>query len=448
MTHRAATTGLALAACLLLGLAAAARADWLQPDPSYREQQMLLRLAARDTTGHADDPGRLDSLGAVLLKLARLDEAERVFRRSLELRPGGDAAKAALGKLALFDDRLGEAESLLAGAAAEPGAAADLFAARIRRGEYAEAAAMARDANQEGYGPLLERMAAQPVYAVAPGRDHASLMWESAYPVPLVRVKLNGQSVLMGIDTGIGDLLIDESAARLSRIERVPAQRVEFWCGSRVAVRNAIVQRLEIGGLRIERLPAGTLSLRRWSVEVHPHSEPVAGIIGLNLLRRFTSTLDYRNQRLELRPLDAPLAVSNDASRVPFQIWGVNELTVFGSLAGSRRMALVVQTGVPGCGVGAPSEVFDEIGVKPGRLSRLAKGAGSFLQGRPWTAVVVPAVVVGPVAKDQVPGWLGALDSSELWRHGVRRDALLSSEFFRGRRVTIDWRARELVFEE
>jgi len=134
--------------------------------------------------------------------------------------------------------------------------------------------------------------------------------------------------------------------------------------------------------------------------------------------------------------------------RVPFQIWGINELTVFGSLAGGRTMAMVVQTGVPGCGVGAPTEVFDEIGVKPGVVSRLAKGAGSFLQGRSWTRVVVPTVAVGPIVEDKVDGWRGALDSSELWRHGVRRDALLSSEFFHDRRVTFDWGARELAVEE
>src|SRR5437867_4776106 len=111
-------------------------------------------------------------------------------------------------------------------------------------------------------------------------------------------------------------------------------------------------------------------------------------------------------------------------------------------------MAFVVQTGVPFCGVGAPAEVFDEVGVKPGALSRIVKGAGQYLQGRPWAAVVVPTVSVGSVARDRVPGWLGALDASELWRHGVRRDALLSHDFFQNRRVTFDWERHELLFQE
>jgi hypothetical protein len=133
---------------------------------------------------------------------------------------------------------------------------------------------------------------------------------------------------------------------------------------------------------------------------------------------------------------------------VPFQLWGESELTVFGSLGQGRKMAMVVQTGVPYCGVGAPEEVMQEIGVKPGAVSRLVKGAGQFLHGRAWAAVVVPAVSVGPIAEDKVSGWQGALDSSELWRHGVRRDALLSHDFFRGRRVTFDWPNHRLLFEE
>jgi tetratricopeptide (TPR) repeat protein len=432
---------------LLVLLSGTARTEWLQPDPSYREAQLVLRLAIRDTVGHAEDPGRLDSVGVALLRLARLDDAERVFRKSLALLPGDDAAEAGLGKIALFNDRLAEAESLLAAVAdPDPLVLADLLAARVRRGEYAAAAAMAKQ-EQQGRVPMLEAMAEQPVYQLT-GKSEIKHNWARAYPVPLVRVKLNGNSVLMAVDLGAGDLLIDAGASRRYKVGKVTGQRLEFWNGTRLSVQNAMVQRLEIGGMKIERLPAGVLSLRKWGMEVNPQSEPPAGVIGLNLLRRFTPTLDYERQRLELKPLDATLAPSPGAPRVPFQIWGENELMVFGSLAASRRMALILQTGVPGCGVGAPAEVFDEIGVKAGAISRLVKGAGTWLQGRPWAAVTVPTVTVGPVVKDKVPGWHGALDSAELWRHGVRRDALLSNEFFRGRRLTIDWKAHELVFDE
>jgi hypothetical protein len=40
------------------------------------------------------------------------------------------------------------------------------------------------------------------------------------------------------------------------------------------------------------------------------------------------------------------------------------------------------------------------------------------------------------------------MDATELWRHGVRRDAVLGPGILLKRRMTIDWTRRELVFEE
>jgi hypothetical protein len=471
---------------VLLAIApAVAGAEWLQPDPSYREAQLALRLAVRDTVGWQVHQGpltgaarreraaRLDSVGAALLRLADLPGAESVLRRALALDPEDRLALAGLGKIALFRGRLEEARELLLAPALgfarsatsattsddtqvvarevlvtrDLATARDLVALHVRLGNYEHAATSAAWAEESGWGSLYDSLAASPPYRFATPPSLATVPWTRAYPIPLVRVKLNGQSVLMAIDTGASDLLIDESAARRCKVRALPAQRLEFWSGTRFAVQNAIVDRLELGGLRIERLPAGTLSLRKWSIEVNPHAEQVAGVIGLGLLRRFTPTLDYKALRLELRPLEAAPRFAPGTQRVPFEIWGTSELTVRASLAGGRRMAMVVQTGVPGCGVGAPPEVFEEIGVRAGAVSRLVRGAGSWLQGRGWTQVTVPSVSLGGVIADRVPGWSGALDSSELWRHGVRRDALLSHDFFRGRRMTIDWKASELVFE-
>ena len=440
-------TGIAVAIVAALACAPVARAEWLQPDPSLRETQLLARMAARDTAGHAHEPGRLDSLGGHVLRLARLDDAATVYGRALALNPRDTEALAALGKIALFRDRLAEAESLLALAGPEPGALEDLLSSRIRLGRYATAAEVADDLGQAGRAEMLRALAETQPYQVTGGPEMARVQWVRAHPTPLVRVKLNGLSVLMAIDTGAGDLLLDPSAMRRAKVRKLSAQRTEFWSGARIAVSNAMVQRLEIGGIRIENLPAGVVPLRKWSLDVNPYGEQVAGVIGLNFLRRFTPTLDWKNHVLELRRAGAAPAVAAGTPRVPFEVWGESELTVYGSIGGGRRMAMVVQSGVPSCGIGAPKEVFDEAGVKPGMLSRVAKNAGQWLQGRAWTAVLVPAITVGPVAQDKVQGWSGALDSAELWRHGVRRDALLAGDFFRDWRVTIDWQAHELAIE-
>jgi hypothetical protein len=386
------------------------------------------------------------------MRLGRFDEARPVLGRALDASPRDPVAAAALGKMALFADRLDEAESLLTIALAgarEPDVMADLYALRLRRGDWTRAAELAPEAGEAGRVPLLEAMAAESLFRVtkSPGRT-VRVPWQKSYPTPLVRVKLNGESMLMAIDTGSRDLLLDTWAATRAKVRELPAQSRVFWNGTRVGVRNAIVQRLEISGLVVETLPAGIASLRKWSLAVNPQSEPVAGVIGLAFLRAFTPTLDYEARVLELAPPGSAVAAGAGAQRVPYEIWGESDLTVRGTLSGSRRMAMVVQSGLPECGVAAPPEVFDEIGVKGGTIAKAVKTTGSVLQGRPWVRVTVPTVTIGTVVSDKVPGWSGAMDSAELWRHGVRRDAILSHDVFRGRRVTFDWAARALVIEE
>jgi len=430
---------------------AVARAEWLQPDPTLRDAQYALRMAQRDTTGHSDDPARLDTLGVALLRLGRSADAAALFRRVLGLKPGDPSALAGLGKLALFDDRVAEAESLLSTAGnVEEGTLQDLYAARLRRQKWTEAAAMTDDVNDGGRAPLLQALAESPPFQIKAAPKEMTLMWSRSYPVPLVQVKLNGERVLMALDTGASDLLLDPMWVSRANVTKVPGQTLVFWCGSRFATKNAIVQKLEINGVKVERVPAGILSLHKWSIEVNPDGEQVAGVIGLNLLRHFTPTIDFKRQRFELRPLEGGVAsaVGPDAIRVPFEIWGECELMVHGTVAGSRKLGMVVQTGVPGCGLAAPNEVFEELGLKGGAVQKFVKGIGTILQGRPWVGVTVPSIQVGKMVSDHVAGWSNAMDSGEMWRHGVRRDAILAGEFFDGTRMTIDWAKRELVLEQ
>ena len=421
------------------------------PDPSYRDAQMQLRSVQRDTLGHGNDPARLDSLGVALVRLGRFDDATRIYQRALEQAPGDAAASAGLGKLALFAGRLVEAESLLAIALAtdrDREWVTDLYSARVQRGAWDAAAPLAEELGDPGRAEMLRMMGGMdPLQIVSGSPDESRIPWKRAYPVPLVRVKVNDKLVLMAIDTGTRDVILDPSTSRTSKVQTFPSRTLVSWLGSRTNAPNAIVQRLEIGGMKLADVPANVIELRKWSIEVNPNGEAVGGVIGFNVLRSFTTTIDYVGQALVLRKPGSSFTPSADAQRVPFEIWGECDLTVWGNLAGGRKMAMTVHSGVPGCGVAAPREVWQELGIKSGAVSRLMKGAGSWLGGSSWSRVTVSGVTVGPITTGKLDGWSGAMDSADLWRHGVRRDVLLSNDFFDKYRVTYDWTARSLVFE-
>jgi hypothetical protein len=288
-------------------------------------------------------------------------------------------------------------------------------------------------------------LASESTLQISGGREEAALFYVRNFPTAIVRAKLNGQTCLLAVDTGTNDFLLDEGWSRRTNVRMISGEWTTLWNGGQVVVKGAIAQRVDLGGFRIENVPAGRLDLSRWSIEVNPQGEKVAGVIGLRVLRKLGATLDLEKNRLVLRRDPSKWSAPAKAARVPFEVWGDGEIMVRGSIAGGRKMAFVLQTGLPGCGIAAPAEVFDEVGVKPGGLSKMVKSVGSMIQGRAWTAVNVPTVSVGSMVRDRVPGWSDAMDSYELWRHGVRRDAVLAGEFFRKRALTIDWAKRELV---
>ena len=137
-THRRSNTTLrfALAAVLTLVCAGGARGSDGEPDAAYRDAQFLLRAAIRDTAGHGDDAARLDSLGQAYFRLARLNDAAAVLRRAVAAQPRDHAALATLGRIALWQGRAAEADSLLAAAGDAEGAADDRYDAAIRRGDF------------------------------------------------------------------------------------------------------------------------------------------------------------------------------------------------------------------------------------------------------------------------------------------------------------------------
>ncbi len=434
-------------AAFAAGAARAASAP-AEADATYREAQAALREAARDTAGHADDPARLVALGDALAKLARFGDAGRAYGRALAARPDDRAALAGAGRVALVQQREAEAESLLALAGDAEGAAGDLYLARLRRHEWRAAAEMTEAQGEPGRRALLERLDGAWPPAEPPRGESEALLFASARLVPQVSVRLERGSVWMAVDPGAAELLIDENAVKRWNVTLVGGERTVAWNGTRVAARNAIVRELRLGRFVLNHVPAAVLSLHRYSMAVNPEGADLAGVIGLPVLERFGVTLDFRERRLELRADRALPASARDGARVPFERWGENELMVYGSLQGARRMAFWVGTGLPEAAFAAPQETFDEVGARPGKFANAVRALGTALQGRPWSQVVVSTLSLGPIVDDRVDCWSGAMDASEMWRWGTRRDGLLGPGFFGGRRVTFDWDGRALVFED
>ena len=157
---------------------------------------------------------------------------------------------------------------------------------------------MSEAVQDDGRKPLLERLAGSEPMRVR--GERAKLVFERLWPAPLLKVRLNGATVLMMVDTGTPGVLLDHAAFVRNAVTPVDGQRLTPWTGTRVAVRNAMIQKLEIGGVTISDVPAAVLSLHKLSLEVSPQGAEVAGVIGMSVLRRFDVSFDYRKRTFEL----------------------------------------------------------------------------------------------------------------------------------------------------
>lgn len=448
MRLRHAVAAALLAAALLP--AVPAHAQTRTPDPSYHDAELLLRAAIRDTAGHGADPARLDTLGVALMRLGRFEDATRVFLRVLDVDHGDAAANAGLGKMALFRDALADADTLLGVAIAhdrDPETVRDLYATRIREGRWADAAALAEEAGEAGRHDALLDAVEHPPCAISEGPDEDHLGFVILYPVPCVRAHVGDESVLLAVDTGVRDLLLDTRIARLAGVRMSAGQTSQLWLGRPQSTTEGSLPRLELGRFTLYDVPVGVLSLHSYGLQLNPRSEPVVGVIGVGVLRAFLPTFDYRRGELWLRrPAVRPSYVAGSI-RVPFEIRGEADLFVHAVVAGGRPMALEVHSGFPECGFAAPDVVLSEVGLKAGGVSKAMGGASGFMKGSPWARVMVPSITAGGVTQAGVAGWSLKGDGEDLWRHGVRSDGYLAHDFFRGWRVTYDWGVRQLVFE-
>ena len=132
----------------------------------------------------------------------------------------------------------------------------------IRREDWKAAIALLPKLEDEsGRLPQLEALAEAPATTVEYGEGTQIVNFDRAWPVPLVKAKLNGQVVLVAVDLGANEMLIDPSAARLCRVTQLEGERSLVWLGGRVSARNGLLTSVTLGGVTVRNLPAAITSL-------------------------------------------------------------------------------------------------------------------------------------------------------------------------------------------
>lgn len=383
-----------------------------------------------------------------LLVAGRFDEARQAFLERWGTDPTDYRAALRLGTIALYGNRLADAELWLSRAMAlAPDSTRPrtlLAEARYRANDFAGAASMFKAANSTLRAAKLESFAGQTPYQVVGSQDLTRLPLVQTDPLPIVAGGINGVDPLFFlIDTGGAELLVDTALGRALGAQTF-GQRTGVFAGGTAPVTEARVDSVRLGEFTVRNVPVGLLDMSRIGAAMHHR---VDGVIGTTLLYHFLPTLDYPKGELVLRrrtpamrqQLEREAAVGHATAR-PFWLAGDHFMFTWGSVNGRAPVLLFVDTGLAGGGFLCSEAAAREYGIDLSRVTT-DQGVGGARPTR-VTWFSVDSLSLGALVGRNIRGALGTL----LFRPTFGFDAggIISHQFFRPYVLTFDFDAMRL----
>lgn len=375
----------------------------------------------------------------------RFTEADSAFLEALRSAPTEPEALLGLGYLRLLQNRLDEAEQLLGQVLKQDPARKDangyLAEAYCRRDRFDLAAPLLRAAGREPQAKLLEAFKGLEPYSFTTAPESSEVPFVITDPLPVVKLKVNGQDAEFLIDTGGASLILDpEFAAGAGATIHAEVEGV-FAGGAKRMLGIGKVDRVEIGGYRIRNVPVATLPMGPIAAMF---GRPLKGVVGTCFLYHFIFTLDYPGAKLVLHRRsevnsEALAARNRDAKGYELPLWlaGDHFIVARGRVNDSPEMMCFLDTGMAGGGIGLSEAVAKEAGIEIPTESQAGLGGGGMVRARPITA---REVRLGEALVRDVRGNVGSgpLKEEFLGRLGFRMPAIVSHTFFRGYRTTFD----------
>ncbi len=373
---------------------------------------------------------------AAIFSSGRFAEAEVLFKELAAEIPERPDVLSRLGHLALLSNRMDEAIEYLAGALHLDARSLNtwnlLADAYYRKGEFGSAAYCYDRIKRRELAATLAAMAELPPHRLEGVNDTISLPWIAADPLPVVRAEINGAPANLVLDTGAGDLVLDQDFAVSAGVYLGEREQRRFAGGLAASVWYGHAKTLNLGEVSLHDLLVQVLPLDPVFAPYFA-SLPIHGILGTAVFSRFSTTLDYRARVLRLGPLGRPQE-KRDGMR--FWIAGSHYIMACGKVSESLQSLMFLDTGLAGAAFAVPRSTADAA-----RITSIADtlqtghGGGGEVQGRPlW----LDRVCLGSTCRENVEGILLEDFPLEL-QFGFRIGGLVAHDFFRSSALILDF---------
>ena len=427
-----------------------------------RKNQDAYDQAARVLAADPTDARAHALLGSALLNSGDFRLSVEEFRTALSFKDDEAMAVAGLAMVDFYENRLPASLAGLRRAAFidpnEPDYVFNLGQVAARYERYAEAANAYeqflrvaprtdedRRARIRGLIDFLRYLGTQTDLLSVGGPERVEIPFELSNNRPVIRVRVNGSKEEMRfvIDTGAGMCVISTKSAEKLGLRPVARGGLARAVGGpgRFEIVYGFLQSLHIGDARIDRVPV-------YIREFFNVQEPVDGYIGLAVLGKFLSTVDYGGAKLTLlresaRERETAAAPAPGVVELPIRTTSSGFWSGEVNLEGLEKPAnFIVDTGASISVVSAA--LYSQAGLErfrqPGRIN--VYGAAGLAQD--IEMLLLPRIVLGSThARQNV--YAAVLDMDPINETaGFEQTGIVGGNILRYYRVTFDF-ARGLV---
>ena len=418
--------------------------------------EMVVEVAKAERT----NTRALAVLGATMLAGGKFPEARLLFSQAIRQNRREHLAWAGYGMVDFYENQIGESIANLREAAFhdpdEPDYLFALAQVTARAELYGEAAEMYRRflkiskvtdsdrrARIKGLIDFLDYLSRTDRLYMTSGRDETQIPFALEGNRPVMHIKVNGNSEPQRfvLDTGSGMSVISEKAAKRLKIKPVARGGHAKGIGGdgRFEIVYGLIRQIAIGDVTIRNVP---VYIRRF----HNGANEVDGYIGLSLISKFLTTVDYGERNFALTRSDDAARTFRAQNNVSLPL----RLTSSGFLSGEVQIEgvdsplnFIVDTGA------SVSVISDEVAridaLSPFESPERLRVIGSAGITDDVSTFRLPRLTFGSHSRTDITAValnLGIINEAS----GFEQAGILGGNFLKNYRLTFDFKNSRVTF--
>lgn len=412
-------------------------------------------------------------LGATLLNAGNFKQAYVCFVTAIKLDKGEALAWAGLGMLDFYENRIEQSLENLRNAEyrepEEPDYVFSLAQVSARAEKYKEAAAAydrflqispQTDAERrnriKGLINFLRFLGSKQTLYVAAGETRTTVPVKLLRDRPVIEVKVgkHEEPLRFVLDTGSGISVISEEMSKRLEIKPITTGGLARAIGGdgKFQIVYGFLKQIGIGDVKIQNVP---VYIRKF----HENDEKIDGYIGLGLISKFLTTLDYGAQTFSLvrrnlveTPDGAPAdpsstaeATENISPSLPLRLTSSGYLSGEVKLEGIETpLNFIVDTGASISVISDDLANLNEVNKHISAEKMRVVGAAGVTEG--VSSFLLPRVTFGRHSREKIKAI--ALDLDVINEtSGFEQAGILGGNFLRNYRLTFDFKNSRVTFE-